>query len=192
MYDQYLAVVTNQKLLPTWSGVANGSSLFSTGESASWGQPGREENEQGVDTSLPPSLYKSLHNVDINLVSKQKGLFCTIPERGPDGNFLDPNTHINRARRLHFESSDKCLLPHVREAALKYAKRTCSQAAKFRREQLDKWWKVARDLRKAGKKHNPNHAFYVDVLEKIDEEMDLLNRGPARFRDGLNVCKMAS
>lgn len=139
---------------------------------------------------LAESSYKSMHAKKVNLVSKQKGLYCTIPERDADGNFLHPLEHIRRARLLRFESDQKACLPHVKEAAMASARFTVEEHKAFRRQQIRKWWKHCKQLRRSGRKHNPDHAFYVEVVQKIDEELDLLNRGPDRFRDPLNVCKM--
>lgn len=142
------------------------------------------ENISSSSSSSPAerkSLYKSVLS-GIDQCRPQRGLYCSIPERGADGKPLTPAKHLSAATQLRIN-----VVPGAKwfahEAAQKGGGMSVAAHAAHRRQAIRRWSERGRRL-----SHRSDEPIFGDLVREMDDELDLLNRGPGR--PPLNVFKM--
>ena len=139
----------------------------------------------GPNAPPPASLgpYKSLAQHGCSLVSRQTGLYRSIGDES-----LSPLDHVQEALLLRFDGGTRSqpVPAYNRQAIEQYTSVSIADAQHARRQAIARWRARAEAL----PAHDPSEPFHSALVEEMDFDLDLFDRGDERFRVPLEVLHL--
>ena len=143
-------------------------------------RPSDSSNNESSSSVIPTcNFYSSIEMA--TTTSKQKGLYCSIPENLQ----LSPEDHVRAAKALKFGKPENCIPPYLRNAVMKQAEMSITQHRAIRARNINHWKNVKEKTPRGSER------FHANLMEKLDHECDLLKRGNSRFSVPLPAVRIA-
>ena len=129
------------------------------------------------------SMYRTLGSDGYSAAAREKGLYRSIEDEK-----LRPREHLDQALllRLSDAPSSVCVPDVVRRAIDVYASGSLVDLQRRFTEAIARWSAVA-----SGLPRDEDESFCTALVEAIDLELDLLDRGPGRGRVPLEPVQVA-
>ena len=133
--------------------------------------------------SASPGPYRSLAQHGCSLVSRQTGLYRSIGDES-----LSPLDHVQEALRLRFDGGTRSqpVPAYNMQAIERYTSASIADAQHARRQAIARWRARAEAL----PAHDPSEPFHSALVEEMDFDLDLFDRGDERFRVPLDVLDL--
>ena len=129
------------------------------------------------------SMYRTLGSDGYSAVARQKGLYRSIEDET-----LQPQEHLERALALRLADgpSSVCVPDVVDRAITAYTSSSLGELQRRRSDAIAHWSTVAAGLPRVG-----DEPFHTALVEAMDRDLDLLDRGPERHRVPLQPVQVA-